>query len=144
MNGFRFMLDSTAVLAYNGSPAAIHVGELIAEANDEHVAVGVPTLCLIEAMRVMQEPEQRLHVQVLFDNPNVALVPLSLPTVDHCQVFADLVDDLGSRLDLAATAMAAADLAFAEGEPGSVYVLTAVPELYHDTVPVVDIGDNLN
>jgi hypothetical protein len=142
VSGFRFILDTSAVLAYDGSPTAIDVGELIAEAGTEQRMVGVPTLCLATAMRMASEPERQAHLVLLLRLENVALVPLTLPTIESCRDFANWIDDLGGRMDLAAAAMAAVGYADEESEPDSVYVISAVPDRYGDAVPVIAIrGD---
>lgn len=139
MSGFRFVLDTTAVLAYDGSPTAIDVGELIAEAGTEHRMVGVPTLCLTEAMRTAGQSEQHAHLKILLGLDNVDLIPLHLPTLESCKDFANWIEELGARVDLASAAAAAIEHADDEGEPDSVYVVTAVPDVYGDTAPVVEI-----
>ncbi|GEM_PF-6408119 len=139
MNGYRFVLDTSAVLAYDGSPTAIDVGELIAEAGAEQLMVGVPTVCLAEAMRATSAAEQHAHPRILLGLENVALVPLALPTLESCRDFANWINDLGARVDLAAAAVAATGYLHDKDEPDGVYVVTAVPELYGGAVPVIEI-----
>jgi hypothetical protein len=131
---YRFVLDTTAVLAYDGSPTAIDVGELIAEASTEQRMIGVPSLCLTEAMRAATKPEQYTHLRLLLGLENVDLMPLDLPTLESCREFADWVDDLGARVDLAAAAYTATEWA------DDVYVVSSEPEAYGDLAPVIRIG----
>lgn len=137
MNGYRFVLDTSAVLAYDGSTSAIHVGELIAEAALEHRMVAVPTLCLAEAMRTVTKPEQQAHLRILLTLDNVCLVQLPRPTLESCQDFANWTEELDG-VDRAAAAMAATDYAD-DDEPDAVYVVTAGGG-YGEGVPVVEPG----
>jgi len=134
VTSYRFVLDTTAVLAYDGSPTAIDVGELIAEASTEQRMVGVPSLCLTEAMRAASKPEQHAHMRLLLGLENVDLMPLDLPTLESCREFADWVDDLGARVDRAAAAYTATEWA------DDIYVVSAEPEAYRDLAPVIAIG----
>jgi hypothetical protein len=49
VNGRRVnvVLDTSAVVAY--TQGSIDVGEVMVEVNDEHAAVALPVLCLVEA-----------------------------------------------------------------------------------------------
>jgi hypothetical protein len=140
VTAYRFVLDTTAVLAYDGSPTAIDVGELIAEASTEQRMVGVPSLCLTEAMRATTRPERHAHLGLLLGLENVELMPLGLLTLESCRDFANWIDDLGARVDLAAAALAATECADDEDDPDSVYVVTAEPDAYRDLAPVIGIG----
>jgi hypothetical protein len=87
-------------------------------------------------MRTPSKPELRPHLGLLLGLANVELLPMNLSTLERCRYFANWVDDLGGRLDLGASAMAAIECADDEDEPDSVYVVTATPELYGDAVPI--------
>jgi hypothetical protein len=59
--------------------------------------------------------------------------------VESCRDFANWIDDLGSRTDLAAAAVAATSYAEHDG-PDSAYVVTSEPGRYGGVVPVIGVG----
>lgn len=146
MSPYRFILDTSAILAYDGSSSAIDVGELIAEAAAEHRTVGVPAICLAEAIRATRtagggrKQQQPDYLALLVGLANVSIAALVLETLESCRDFANWTDELGSRTDLAAAAVAAMSYAD-QDEPESVYVVTSEPARYGCAVPVIGIGD---
>lgn len=52
----QVLLDASAIVAFTRS--SIHVGEVIAEVDDEQAAVGLPLLCLVEATRAVADPDR--------------------------------------------------------------------------------------
>lgn len=109
----RIVLDASAIVAF--SRGSIHAGEVIAEVDDEHAAVGLPVLCLVEATRGTADPT-RLDLLV---NHRAGVVLGDEP--GDWRALAATYDIVG-RLDAAAAALAAIDLGCA--------VLTAQPGLY--------------
>lgn len=57
----HLVLDSSAIVAY--VLGSIHVGEPIAEVDDEHAAIGFPVLCVVEARSALG-PLDRLKLLV--------------------------------------------------------------------------------
>jgi hypothetical protein len=107
------VLDASAIVAF--TRGSIHVGELVAEVDEEHAAVGLPVLCLVEATRGTADPA-RLDLLV---NHRAGVV-LGDEAADWRALAATY--DIVGRLDAAAAALAAIDLGCA--------VLTAQPGLY--------------
>lgn len=50
----RVLLDASAIVAF--TRGSIDVGEVIAEVDDEHAAVGLPQLCLVDAEHAVADP----------------------------------------------------------------------------------------
>ena len=93
--------------------APIHVGEVIAEVDDEQAAVGLPLLCLVEATRAVADTT-RLDLLV-----NHAATMILIDDATHWQALVATYEIVG-RLDAASAALAAVDLdvALLTGQPG--------------------------
>jgi hypothetical protein len=109
----RVVLDASAIVAF--TRGSIHVGEVIAEIDDEDGAVGLPVLCLVEATRGAADSDRldllanhRAGVLLADDGPNWRALAATY--------------DIVGRIDAASAALAAIDLNCA--------VLTAQPALY--------------
>jgi predicted nucleic acid-binding protein len=96
----RIVLDTSAIIAY--THGSIDVGEVIAEIDDEHGAVALPVMCLIEAFRVAAD---RDRLDVLVNHP--ATVALTIGSSDW-RTIAELAS-AGGRVDSAAAAFIAVD-----------------------------------
>ncbi len=121
----QVLLDASAIVAF--TRGSIHVGEVIAEVDDEQAAVGLPLLCLVEATRAVTDPD-RLHL--LVNHP--AAVILADDATDW-QALAATYNIVG-RIDAASAALAAVDL--------DVSLLSAQPGLYGgmaDGGPVIPV-----
>jgi hypothetical protein len=108
----RLILDTSAIVAF--TRASVHVGEVIAEIDAEDAAVGLPTLCLVEAVRSVAYIDR---LDLLVEHP--AVVQLADPT--GWRAMAATADIVG-RLDAAVAALLAIDL--------DVDVMSGVPGLY--------------
>ncbi|WP_229069914.1 hypothetical protein [Actinoplanes sp. DH11] len=109
----HLILDTSAVIEY--TRGSDHVGELLVEVDAEDAAVGVPFLCLSEALPYVTD---RDRLQLLVTHPAVRIVsdePWSW------QAHAALRDLVGSS-DAASAASAAIN--------DEVWVLTRRPGLY--------------
>jgi hypothetical protein len=109
----RVVLDASAIVAF--SRGSIHVGEVIAEVDDEDAAIGLPILCLVEATRGAPDTDR---LDLLVNHRASALLG---DDGASWQALAATYDIVG-RLDAASAALAAIDLDCA--------VLTAQPGLY--------------
>jgi hypothetical protein len=109
----RLILDTSAIVAF--TRASIHVGELLAEVDEESGVVALPLPCLVEAVHAVADTD-RLHL-LLAHRAAVVLAD----DVASWQALATTYDIVG-RPDAAAAALAAIDY--------SVAVLTRQPGLY--------------
>ncbi|MEJ3748243.1 hypothetical protein WEI85_33775 [Actinomycetes bacterium KLBMP 9797] len=109
----RVVLDTSAVVAF--TRGSIHVGEVIAEIDDEDAAVGIPVLCMVEATQAVADTD-RLN---LLDNHRASVL------LDEegagWRALAATYDIVG-RIDAASAVLAAIDL--------DCMVLTGQPGLY--------------
>jgi hypothetical protein len=121
----QVLLDASAIVAF--TRGSVHVGEVIAEVDDEQAAVGLPLLCLVEATRAVADGGR---LDLLLHHR--ATVILATEAADW-QALAATYDMVG-RLDAASAALAAVDLDAA--------LLTAQPGLYGgmaDGGPVIPV-----
>jgi hypothetical protein len=109
----QVLLDASAIVAFTRS--SIHVGEVIAEVDDEQAAVGLPLLCLVEATHAVADTD-RLDLLV---NHRATVILADEPA--DWRALAATYDIVG-RIDAASAALAAVDL--------DVALLTAQPGLY--------------
>jgi hypothetical protein len=110
-------------------------GEKIIFVSEEHRWVGIPALCLTEALRAVANDQEKVdRLGVLIGVANASVLPLAPETIEDCQDFAGYVDDLDGRHDLANAAHAADQIAEDQadelGVPDRVYVVTAEPSWY--------------
>jgi hypothetical protein len=121
----RIILDTSAIIMFCRS--IIHVGEVIAEINDEQAAVCVPMLCLVEASGAAFDVD-RLELLV----NNTASLILA-PDPGDWRALAALRGTVG-RLDAASAVLAAID--------AGCQVLTSQPGLYAGLAgggPIIEI-----
>jgi hypothetical protein len=144
--GYRFILDSSALLAYADEQTQVHVGEKISEAADEHRMVGIPGSVLAAVVRAaMKQPAVVRRLRLLAGVGNVRVLPFTVSTWDSAVDFAGYLATFDGRADLA-TAAWEAD-AYSEGQAtedgqwDAVYVLTADPAGYdvEDGPPFIDV-----
>jgi hypothetical protein len=109
----RLLLDASAIVAF--TRGSIHVGEVIAEIDDEQAAVGLPAYCLVEASWAVTDTD-RLDLLVGHR--------ASVLYADDPASWRALAATCGivGRPDAASAALASIDL--------DVDVLTAQPGLY--------------
>ncbi|GAA1748312.1 hypothetical protein [Luedemannella helvata] len=122
----RIVLDTSAIIEFTRQ--SIHVGELIAEVDDEQCAIAISVLSLAEALHSVAD---RDRLDLLVDH---ATVVLSADAADWRALAATY--DIVGRLDTAAAALAAIDHDCA--------VLTRRPSLYAGLAgggPVIPIED---
>lgn len=110
----RVVLDTSAIVAFTWE--RLHVGEVIAEVADEGGAVGLPTLCLTEAVAHSVSDRDRLNLLVA--HPACEVIEHE-PLQWHG--LAELYRAVG-RLDAATAALIAATY--------RCHLLSAVPQLY--------------
>lgn len=96
----RVVLDTSAIIEFTRQ--SIHVGELIAEVDDEQCAVGISVISVAEALHSVADPDR---LDLLVDHH--ATVVLSADAADWRALAAAY--DLVGRLDTAAAALAAID-----------------------------------
>ncbi|HET8683007.1 MAG TPA: hypothetical protein VFM54_14225 [Micromonosporaceae bacterium] len=109
----RAILDASAIIAF--TRGSIHVGEVIAEANDEYAAAGLPIPCLVEASRAVAASD---HLDLLVRH---AATSVLAPQPEDWRALTAIFDTVG-RLDAASAMLAALDL--------DCQVLTSQPGLY--------------
>jgi hypothetical protein len=96
----RVVLDTSAIIEFTRQ--SIHVGELIAEVDDEQCAVALSVLSLAEALHSVADPDR---LDLLVDHH--ATILLSADVADWRALAATY--DIVGRLDAAAAALAAID-----------------------------------
>lgn len=96
----KVVLDASAIVEF--TRASIHVGETLAEIDDEHGAAAIPLACLIEAVHAVADVD-RLDLLVAHD----ATVMITDDSADW-QVLAATYDIVG-RAEAASAALAALD-----------------------------------
>jgi hypothetical protein len=109
----RILLDASAIVAFTRE--SLDVGEVIAEVDDEHAAVGLPVLCLVEATRAIADRER---LALLVHHRAGAVIGTDPGDWEALAAMYEIV----GRLDAASAAVAAID--------GDVSILTAQPGLY--------------
>ena len=97
----QVLLDTSAIVAF--TRGSIHVGEVIAEVDDEQAAVGLPLLCLVEATRAVADTDR---LDLLVHHAATAIVA---DNPADWRALAATYDIVG-RLDAASAALAAVDL----------------------------------
>jgi hypothetical protein len=113
----RVILDTSAILRYaRGGDAAIHVGEIVSEIDDEGCAVGLPTLCMTAAWRAGGDSLHEALV-LLFNHDASRVVA---PSTDWRALAA--IEDVVGRTDAAAAVLLAID--------HGVALLSAEPDVY--------------
>jgi hypothetical protein len=121
----HLILDTSAILAY--ARGSIHVGEPVAEVDDEGAAVGVPIPCLAEASWMVGDLGR---LSLLVNHPATELVSSS----EDWSALREALEIVG-RHDAASALRLAIDL--------DCDVLTAQPRLYGgmaDGGPVIPIA----
>ena len=109
----RLVFDTSAIVAF--TRGSIHVGELLAEIDDEHAAVALPLACLVDAVPAVADID-RLELLVAH---RATAVKTDEPAL--WQALAATCEIVG-RADAAAAALAAID--------HNVDVLTRTPLIY--------------
>jgi hypothetical protein len=112
----RIVLDVSAIRAFMRT--SVDVGEIIAEIDDEHGAVGLPVLCLIEANRTVEDDGRLDH---LIRHEVTTLLDVN---ASDWRALAAVHDDVG-RLDAASAALATIDF--------RCFMLTDQPAVYANT-----------
>jgi len=97
----RLLLDASAIVAF--TRGSIDVGETIAEVYDDGAAVGLPILCLVEAVRSVAETDQ---LDLLVAHPATEVFA---PAPEEWRALAAIVDMVG-RMDCASAVLTAIDL----------------------------------
>jgi uncharacterized protein with PIN domain len=121
----QVLLDASAIVAF--TRGTVDVGEVIGEVDDEHAAVGLPVLCLVEASRAIVDTDL---LDYLVAHAATAVVPVAAAS---WRALAAAYDTVG-RLDAASTVLAATD--------ADCSILTAQPALYAGLEgggPIIDI-----
>src|SRR5262249_17398576 len=118
----KLALDTTAVQAF--ANASIHVGELLAELEDEDTSFAISALCLAEASATIGDESMiRLLVQ------RAACLVIPVRRDDWPALAREL--HKASGLSMAATALIA--------ERADAYIVTADPDGYGKDAPVIPI-----
>lgn len=110
----RVLLDASAIVMFCRG-TAVDVGEVIGEVHEEHAAVGLPLLCLVEAQRAIADTDL---LDLLIAHQATTIVS---PEADSWRALAATYDTVG-RLDAASAVLAAYDL--------DVLILTGQAALY--------------
>lgn len=136
MIGYRFILDSSALLAYADEQTQVHVGEKISKAADEHRMVGVPGGVLAAVLQgATKRPAVVNRLRLLAGISNVGVLALAISTWDSALDFAGYLAAFDGRTDLATAAWEADNYsegqATEDGQWDAVYVLTADPAVYN-------------
>jgi uncharacterized protein with PIN domain len=121
----QVLLDASAIVAF--TRGSVDVGEVIGEVDDEHAAVGLPVLCLVEASRAIVDTDL---LDYLVAHAATSVVPVAAAS---WRALASAYDTVG-RLDAASAVLAATE--------ADCSILTAQPALYAGLEgggPIIDI-----
>jgi hypothetical protein len=122
----HLVLDTSAILAYCHPDLSIHVGEPLAELEeDEQALFATPAVCLAEAVR---QGADEAMLRVLTGRDSCVIAPLRRG--DWAALGRDA--QILSRLDLAAATVVSA----VHGAP----IISQEWDKYPDDVPVIDIA----
>jgi hypothetical protein len=96
----RLVFDTSAIIAFTRS--SIHVGEVLAEVDDEDAAVALPLACLVEAVHAVTDVER---LDLLVAHRATVILPDEPATWQALAITYDIV----GRTDAASAALAAID-----------------------------------